>query len=73
MKRFKKCARKGVLFDDKKKLLHLRALGYIRHVEIGVPLDDKIREYNEDDARAVKHLIEKCFKLRKCATISQTL
>jgi hypothetical protein len=34
------------------------------HFESRAPLDVRV-EYNEDDVRAIQHLIDSCFKLRK--------
>ena len=40
------------------------SLAYMKHIEMGIPLDGSMLEYNEDDVRSVKHLIDRCFKLR---------
>ncbi|MGD0804607.1 MAG: ribonuclease H-like domain-containing protein [Candidatus Bathyarchaeia archaeon] len=40
------------------------ARAYQRHVDYGAPLEPRFFEYNEDDVRAVQHLIERCFRLR---------
>jgi hypothetical protein len=40
------------------------ALAYQRHVEHGISLMDGVLEYNEDDLRLVKHLVDRCFNLR---------
>jgi predicted RecB family nuclease len=41
------------------------ARAYQRHVDHGLPLEDGVLVYNEDDVRVVRHLFEKCFRLRK--------
>jgi predicted RecB family nuclease len=41
------------------------ARAYQRHVEHGVPLGAEVLEYNEDDVRVMKHLVDTCFSLRK--------
>jgi len=46
------------------------SLAYLRHVETGVPLANSILEYNEDDVRTVKHLIDRCLKLRRCSNVT---
>lgn len=40
------------------------SLAYMRHIETQAPLNAKVMEYNEDDVRAMAHLIDKCFKIR---------
>jgi uncharacterized protein YprB with RNaseH-like and TPR domain len=45
------------------------ALAYQRHVEYDIPLEAGILEYNEDDVRSIKHLIDRCFHLRTSANM----
>lgn len=41
------------------------ARAYQRHVEHRVPLGAGVLEYNEDDVRVMKHMVDTCFSLRK--------
>ena len=41
------------------------ARAYQRHVEHGIPLGAEVMEYNEDDVRVMKHMVDTCFSLRK--------
>ncbi len=41
------------------------ARAYQRHVEHGVPLGAEVLDYNEDDVRVMKHMVDFCFSLRK--------
>jgi predicted RecB family nuclease len=41
------------------------AQAYQRHVESGLPLQDGVLEYNEDDVRVAHHLVNRCFLLGK--------
>jgi len=41
------------------------ARAYQRHVDHGLPLEEGVLEYNEDDVKVVRHLFENCFRLKK--------
>lgn len=46
------------------------ALAYQRHIEYGTPLGGGVLEYNEDDVRSLKHLVDACFRLRNSSNVS---